>query len=141
MKRSATAIWEGSLKTGKGSTTTDSKTLNNTPYSFVSRFEREGKPGTNPEELIAAAHADCYSMMLSNLLGEAHLKAQRIETRAEVTLDADTGTITDSHLFLKAKIPNATNEQFAKIAKTAEKICPVSKLLKANITLNYELIE
>lgn len=141
MKRSATAIWEGSLKTGKGSTTTDSKTLNNTPYSFVSRFERGGKPGTNPEELIAAAHADCYSMMLSNLLGEAHLTAQRIETRAEVTLDADTGTITDSHLFLKAKIPNATNEQFAKIAKTAEKICPVSKLLKANITLDYELIE
>lgn len=138
MKRSATAIWQGNIKEGKGTLTSQSSILDNTPYSFVSRFENGN--GTNPEELIAAAHAGCFSMMLSNLLTQAKLTATKIETRAEVTLDPSTGTITSSNLFLKAEVPNVTKEQFAEIAKNAEKNCPVSKLLKADISLSYELL-
>jgi len=139
MKRTATSTWEGSLKEGKGSTTTESKVINNAPFSFGSRFTNEGDKATNPEELIAAAHASCFSMMLSSLLGSANLTAKHIETRAEVTLDTSTGTVTSCHLFLKANVPNATAEQFAEIAKNAEQNCPISKLFKAEIKLQYEL--
>lgn len=136
LKRSATAIWEGTIKDGKGSLTTQSGTLERASYSFVSRFENAD--GTNPEELIAAAHAGCFSMMLSNLLAEAGLTAKRIETRAEVTLDPARGAIASSNLFLKAVVPGASEQQFAEIARNAEKNCPVSKLLNAEIKLEYE---
>ncbi len=139
IKRSATAIWEGSIKEGKGSLTTQSGTLERAAYTFVSRFDNAD--GTNPEELIAAAHAGCFSMMLSNLLGEARLAAKRIETRAEVTLDSANGRIVASHLFLKAQVPGVDKDKFAAIAKNAERNCPVSRLLNADIKLDYELTQ
>lgn len=139
MKRTAISTWEGSIKEGKGTTSTESKILDKTPFSFGSRFTHDGDKATNPEELIAAAHASCFSMMLSNLLGQANLTAKHIETKAEVTLDTNTGTVTSSHLFLKANVPHATKEQFAEIAKNAETNCPISKLFKAEIKLEYEL--
>lgn len=138
IKRFADAVWEGNIKTGKGSVTTQSKILDTTPYTFASRFEN-GK-GTNPEELIAAAHAGCFSMMLTNLLTEANFTATKIESRADVTLDPSKGSIVSSHLTLKAQVPGISKEQFAEIAKNAEQNCPISKLLKADISLDYELL-
>jgi osmotically inducible protein OsmC len=136
MKRTATAIWNGSGKDGKGTLTTQSSTLNKTQYSYKSRFE-DGV-GTNPEELIAAAHAGCFAMKLSFSLQAMGLTPDSLEVNAEVTLD--NGTITQSALRLKAKIPNITADQFKEATEDAKLNCPVSKLLNANITLDAALV-
>jgi lipoyl-dependent peroxiredoxin len=140
MKRTATAAWSGGLKDGKGSLTTESGVLSNTPYSFTTRFENER--GTNPEELIAAAHAGCFTMALSGQLGAANLTAESLETKASVTMEKlDTGwTITAVHLDLTAKVPGATQAAFDTAANNAKAGCPVSKLLNARITLASKLI-
>lgn len=139
MKTQGSAVWSGGIKDGKGAISTKSGALASYPYGFASRFE--GKPGTNPEELIGAAHAGCFTMALSLILGEAKLTADKMETVAEVSLDKDGDgfSITAVHLTLKAKIPGATQEQFEKLAGLAKAGCPVSKLLKANITLDATL--
>ena len=139
MKRNASAEWQGGLKDGKGTISTDSGVLANTQYSFSTRFE-EGK-GTNPEELIAAAHAGCFSMALSGQLGQAGLTADRINTTASVQLEkTDAGfAITSVHLEVKAKVPGADQQAFATAANNAKAGCPVSKLLKAEITMNASL--
>jgi lipoyl-dependent peroxiredoxin len=139
MKRSAQAQWQGDLKTGTGNISTASATLAHTPYSFTSRFE-EGK-GTNPEELLAAAHAGCFTMALSAQLTGAGLKADSLETTCTITLDQKDGgwAITESHLELKAKVPGATQEAFDKATQAAKAGCPVSKLYNTNITLNATL--
>jgi osmotically inducible protein OsmC len=139
MERKAGAVWTGGLKDGKGTITTASGVLSNTQYSFSTRFENG--VGTNPEELIAAAHAGCFSMALSGQLGNAGLTAERISTEAAVTLEkTDAGfTITAVHLTLKARIPNATKEQFDTAAANAKAGCPVSRLLNAKITLDASL--
>jgi osmotically inducible protein OsmC len=140
MKRTATAVWNGSGKEGKGNLTTQSTTLNKTQYSYKSRFE-EGV-GTNPEELIAAAHAGCYSMALAFALQGAGMTPDSLETTATITLDVSGGapTITSSHLVLKAKIPGITDEKFQELAKGAEQGCPVSRVLKAEISLEATLM-
>ena len=135
MKRKATAIWNGSGKEGNGNLTTQSTILDKTQYSFNSRFA-EGK-GTNPEELIAAAHAGCFSMKLSFVLGEAGFTPQQITTDCTITLDD--GTITQSQLVLKAKVPGITEEKFKACAEDAKANCPVSKLLNTNISLTATL--
>ena len=139
MQRKASAVWNGDLKGGKGRISTGSGVLSETQYSFGTRFE-EGK-GTNPEELIAAAHAGCFSMALSAQLGEAGLKADEIRTEATVTLEKDaTGwAVTRSHLEVSARIPGASQEAFNKAAGNAKSGCPISKLLKAEITMNATL--
>lgn len=139
MKRSASAMWNGDLKTGKGTLSTDSGVLANIQYSFATRFEN-GK-GTNPEELIAAAHAGCFAMALSAQLGEAGLVAQSLNTKATVTLEKTDGgfTITAVHLALTARIPGASQQAFDAAAEAAKKGCPVSKLLNAAITLDKKL--
>jgi osmotically inducible protein OsmC len=136
MKRTATAIWNGSGKDGKGTLTTQSSTLNKTQYSYKSRFE-DGV-GTNPEELIAAAHAGCFAMKLSFSLQAMGITPDSLEVNAEVTLD--NGAITQSALRLKAKIPNITADQFKEATEDAKLNCPVSKLLNANITLDAALV-
>jgi lipoyl-dependent peroxiredoxin len=136
MKRTATAFWNGNGKEGRGQVTTQSTILNKTPYSYKSRFE-EGA-GTNPEELIAAAHAGCFAMKLSFVLQAAGLTADSMEVTAEVTLD--NGAITSSHLTLKAKIPGISAEKFKESAEDAKANCPVSKLLNAQISLDSSLI-
>ena len=140
MKRTANAQWKGDLKTGKGSISTASGVLDKTQYSFSTRFE-EGK-GTNPEELLAAAHAACFSMALSAQLGQANLTAESIETECAISLEKqpDGFSITESHLSLKAKIPGATQEQFDTAVQAAKAGCPVSKLYKTNITLTAQLL-
>ena len=140
MKKTASAVWQGGLKDGKGMLSTESGSLKQNPYGFNTRFE--GQPGTNPEELIGAAHAGCFSMALSMMLGEEKLTAERIDTIAEVTLDKqdDGFAITAVHLILKAKVPNATEEQFKEIANKAKAGCPVSKVLNADITLEATLL-
>lgn len=130
MKRNATAVWNGTGKEGKGILTTQSTILNNTQYSFGSRFE-EGV-GTNPEELVAAAHAGCFSMKLSFVLGAAGFTPDEIKTKCEITL-AD-GAITQSHLTVAAKIPGISKEQFETAVVDAKTNCPISKLLNTNIT-------
>ena len=139
MKRKASAVWNGGLKDGKGTISTDSGVLSNSQYSFGTRFE-EGK-GTNPEELIGAAHAGCFSMALSAQLGEAGIKPERIETTATVTLDKSDGgfAITAVRLEVRAKIPGADPQAFEKAANNAKTGCPVSKLFKAPITLETKL--
>ena len=139
MKRNASAVWQGGLKDGKGSISTDSGVLDDTQYSFSTRFE-DGK-GTNPEELIAAAHAGCFSMALSGQLGNAGMTAERIHTTASVTLEkTDAGfTITKVHLDVTAKIPGATDEAFQIAAGNAKAGCPISRLLKAEITMDAKL--
>lgn len=139
MKRKASAEWKGDLKSGKGTISTESGVLSDTQYSFKTRFE-DGK-GTNPEELIAAAHAGCFSMALSLELASFNLTADSIKTEAAVTLEkTDQGfAITKIHLDLRAKIPGADNETFRKAADNAKKGCPVSKLLNAEITLDAAL--
>jgi osmotically inducible protein OsmC len=129
-------MWNGDLKTGQGTLSTDSGVLANTQYSFATRFEN-GK-GTNPEELIAAAHAGCFAMALSAQLGEAGLVAQSLNTKATVTLEKTDGgfTITAVHLALTARIPGASQQAFDAAAEAAKKGCPVSKLLNAAITLD-----
>ena len=139
MKRSASAIWQGDLKGGKGEISSDSGALKGTQYSFSTRFENG--IGTNPEELIAAAHAACFAMALSAQLGGAGITAQRIDAKAKVTLDKLDGgwTVTESHLEVKAKIPGGDRAAFDKAANDAKAGCPISKLLKANITMNASL--
>jgi len=140
INRHGSAVWEGGIKDGKGAISTESGALKAYPYGFASRFE--GKPGTNPEELIAAAHAGCFTMALSLILGEAKLVAEHMETSAQVTLEQVPGgyAITAVHLALTAKIPGADQETFEKLAATAKAGCPVSKLLKADITLDAKLV-
>jgi osmotically inducible protein OsmC len=138
MKRNASAIWKGSGKEGKGTLTTQSNTLNNTQYSYKSRFE-EGV-GTNPEELVAAAHAGCFAMALSFQLQAMNLTPESLEVNAVVTLDPPTSSITSSALTLKAKIPGVTHEQFKKAYEAAKTGCPISKLLNTNITLDATLL-
>jgi len=140
IKRNGSAVWRGGLKDGKGMISTESGALEAYPYGFASRFE--GVKGTNPEELIAAAHAGCFTMALSLILGEAKLTAEQMETSAEVTLEQVEGgyAITAVHLKLKAKIPGADQATFEKLAGTAKAGCPVSKLLKAEITLDATLV-
>jgi lipoyl-dependent peroxiredoxin len=139
MKRQATAQWQGDLKTGKGSLTTDSGVLSQTPYSFSTRFE--GEKGTNPEELIAAAHAGCFTMALSAELGKAGLTAKSLRTTATVSLEKNGGGwgVTESHLELVAQVPGASQEAFKQAAETAEANCPISKLLNARISLSWKL--
>jgi lipoyl-dependent peroxiredoxin len=140
MKRTANAHWQGDLKSGKGNISTASGVLDKTQYSFSTRFE-DGK-GTNPEELLAAAHAGCFSMALSAQLGQANLTAESIETQCSISLEKqpDGFSITESHLDLKAKVPGATQEQFDKAVQAAKSGCPVSKLYKTNITLTAQLV-
>lgn len=139
MKKTASAIWQGGLKDGKGLISTESGALKDNPYGFNTRFE--GQPGTNPEELIGAAHAGCFSMALSMMLGEAGFTAERIDTTAEVTLEkqADGFAITAVHLILNAKVPGASEAQFLDVANKAKAGCPVSKVLNANISLDATL--
>ena len=139
MKTHGFAIWHGGIKDGQGAISTPSGALSDTPYGFSSRFE--GKPGTNPEELIGAAHAGCFTMALSLMLGEAGLTAETMSTKAEVTLDkvADGFAITAIHLTLKAKIPGADQAKFEEIAAKAKAGCPVSKLLNTAITMETTL--
>ena len=139
MKRKATAVWQGGLKDGKGEISTDSGVLRSTQYSFSTRFE-DGV-GTNPEELIAAAHAGCFSMALSGQLGQAGLAAEKIQTTASVSLEkTDAGfAITRIHLEVTAKIPGADQAAFDKAANNAKSGCPVSKVLNAEITMTATL--
>lgn len=139
MKRKATAAWSGNLKDGKGTISTDSGVLSNTQYGFKSRFE-EG-PGTNPEELIAAAHAGCFTMALSAQLAEAGITADSLKTTAAVTLDkADNGFVISAvHLELVASIPGVDRNAFDTAVNNAKTGCPVSKVLNATITLNAKL--
>ena len=132
MKRNATAVWNGTGKEGTGNLTTQSTTLNQTQYSFNSRFA-EGT-GTNPEELVAAAHAGCFSMKLSFVLGAAGFTADEINTKCEITLDPAAGAITESRLIVSAKIPGISKEQFEAAVADAKANCPISKLLNTNIT-------
>ncbi|WP_312244523.1 OsmC family protein [Stutzerimonas nitrititolerans] len=140
MKKTASAVWQGDLKTGKGTISTQSGVLKDNPYGFNTRFE--DAPGTNPEELIGAAHAGCFSMALSLMLGQAGLTAERIETRAEVTLDKEGEgfAITAIALTLEARIPGADEAQFQQIANQAKEGCPVSKVLNARISLSATLV-
>ena len=139
MKRKASAEWKGGLKDGKGTISTDSGVLRDSQYSFSTRFENG--IGTNPEELIAAAHAGCFSMALSGQLGNANLKADSIRTTATVTMEkTDAGfTITAVHLDVSAKVPGATDAAFQTAAKNAKEGCPVSRVLKAEISLTAVL--
>ena len=139
MKKSGSAVWSGGLKDGKGFISTESGALDNIAYGFNTRFE-DG-PGSNPEELIGAAHAACFTMALSGKLGEAGLKATTLKTTAQVSLDKVDGeyAITAIHLTLVATIPGATDEVFQDAALRAKLGCPVSKLLVANITLDSTL--
>jgi osmotically inducible protein OsmC len=139
MKRSASAVWQGDLKQGKGTISTESGVLAQTQYSFSTRFEN-GK-GTNPEELIAAAHAGCFSMALSAALGKSGFTPDRINTSAAVTLDMIEGNpkITKVDLTLSARVPNITPADFEKIANDAKANCPVSKVLNAQISLSAKL--
>jgi osmotically inducible protein OsmC len=139
MKRSASAVWQGGLKDGKGAVSTESGVLSRTPYSFSTRFE--GQPGTNPEELIAAAHAGCFSMALSGELGKAGMVPVSIETSAVLTMDRlEAGwTVTAIHLDVSVKIPGADPVKFQAAAKAAETGCPISRLLKAKITMDAKL--
>jgi lipoyl-dependent peroxiredoxin len=140
MKRSASAIWHGNLKNGKGTLSTDSGVLKQTDYSFSTRFENG--IGTNPEELIAAAHAGCFTMALSAALQGAGFTADQLETKAELTLEnlpEKSWTITAIHLTTAAKVPEVTPEKFAEIAAGAKAGCPVSRVLNAKITLDAKL--
>jgi osmotically inducible protein OsmC len=136
MKRNATAVWNGSLKEGAGKLTTQSTTLQNTQYSFKSRFE-EGV-GTNPEELVAAAHAGCFTMQLSAFISETGAEIESIETKCDINLVE--GTIISSHLTVNAKIKGISNETFQELVTKAEKNCPISKLLNAEISTSATLV-
>ena len=140
MSTYGSAVWSGGIKDGKGAISTKSGALKDYPYGFASRFE--GKPGTNPEELIGAAHAGCFTMALSLILGEAKLTAENMETKADVTLEkqSDGFAITAVHLILKANVPGADDAKFQELANKAKAGCPVSKLLNAKITLDAALV-
>jgi lipoyl-dependent peroxiredoxin len=140
MKRTGSAQWNGDLKSGKGTVSTASGILSGAPYSFHTRFE-DGK-GTNPEELLAAAHAGCFTMALSAQLAQAGLTAESLETTCAISLEKqpDGFAITESHLDLKARVPGATQEVFDTAVQNAKAGCPVSKLYKTNITLTAQLL-
>jgi osmotically inducible protein OsmC len=140
MQRKASAVWQGDLKSGKGNISTDSGTLKNTQYSFSTRFENG--VGTNPEELLAAAHAGCFTMALSAQLGAAGLTATKLETTCTISLEkvGEGFSITKSHLDLVAHVPNADQAKFDTAVKNAETGCPVSKLYKAEITVAAQLV-
>jgi osmotically inducible protein OsmC len=140
MERKASAVWQGDLKSGKGAISTDSGTLKNTQYSFSTRFENG--VGTNPEELLAAAHAGCFTMALSAQLGGAGMTASKLETTCTISLEkvGEGFSITKSHLDLVATIPNADKAKFDAAVKAAETGCPVSKLFKAEISVNARLV-
>jgi len=135
MKRSAIAVWTGSGKEGKGNLTTDSKILDKTQYSFSSRFE-DGK-GTNPEELIAAAHAGCFAMKLSFVIGEAGFVPEKLTASCETTFKD--GAVVKSHLKMDAIVPGMSEDTFAPVIKDAKENCPISKLLNTEITMEYTL--
>lgn len=135
MKRNATAIWNGNLKEGSGHLTTQSSVLDKTQYSFKSRFE-EGI-GTNPEELVAAAHAGCFTMQLSANLSQEGFDPESLESKCTITLED--GTISTSHIKLVASVPGISNEKFAELVKHAEENCPISKLLDTDIKVDFEL--
>lgn len=134
------AQWQGALKTGKGAISTESGAMKEWPYGFTSRFE--GQKGTNPEELLGAAHAGCFTMALSKILGEANFTATRMDTTADVTLEelSDGFSITGVHLTLRAEIPGINAAEFEQLAGKAKAGCPVSKLFKADITLDAQLV-
>lgn len=138
INKKATAVWSGGLKDGKGMISTESGALSNRPYGFNTRFE--GVPGTNPEELIGAAHSGCFTMALSMILGEANLTAERMETNATVTLEKKNNgfEISNIHLALRAKVPGANQTLFKELAMKAKENCPVSKLFKGNATITLE---
>ncbi|MFY9398190.1 MAG: OsmC family protein [Desulfomonilia bacterium] len=139
MKRKASAIWKGAVRNGKGTISTESGVLSDTPYSFSTRFENE--KGTNPEELIGAAHAGCFSMALSLILGEAGFTPESIRTAASVTLEKIAGGfgITAVHLDVTAKVPGISQEAFQEAADKAKTGCPVSQVLNAAITMEARL--
>ena len=138
INRKATAVWKGTGKEGTGVVSTQSTVLENTQYSFNTRFA-DGK-GTNPEELVAAAHASCFAMKLSFELNAAGFTADELNATATISLDPAQGKITKSHIDLKATVPGVSAEQFAEIADKAKKECPISQLLNAEISLNAELV-
>ena len=135
MSKYANAEWQGTGKEGKGTLTTETKYLNQTPFTYATRFG-EAKDGTNPEELVAAAHAGCFSMKLSFVLNEAGFTADKIETKCEITLA--NGAISKSHLTVSAKIPGISKEQFEECAKNAKENCPISKSLNPGIDISME---
>ena len=135
MKRKATAVWNGTIKDGNGTLSTQSGTLKDTQYSFKSRFESGN--GTNPEELIAAAHAGCFTMQLSAFLTEENLNPEKLETKCEVSLED--GTVTKSHLILEAKINGIDKDKFDALVKKAKEKCPISKLLNTDISVEASL--
>ncbi len=139
MKRTASAIWTGSLKEGKGAVSSHSGVLKNTPYGFTTRFENA--PGTNPEELVAAAHAGCFAMAFSAFLGRAGFTPEKVSTDAAVNFEQVDGawTITDVHLTMRAKVPGIDKAKFAEIAEDAKKNCPISRALNAKITLDAKM--
>ncbi|MCR9230860.1 MULTISPECIES: OsmC family protein [Gimesia] len=141
IKRTGSAVWQGGIKDGKGTVSTASGALQELPYSFSTRFE--GEQGTNPEELIGAAHAGCFSMALSKILGDSDLKAERLETTAEVSLNQVEGgfAIEAIHLTLKAKVPGADAATVEELAGKAKAGCPVSKLFNATITLDVQTVD
>ncbi|MGQ0700809.1 MAG: OsmC family protein [Panacagrimonas sp.] len=140
IKRRGSVVWQGGIKDGKGAISTESGALKDYPYGFASRFE--GKAGSNPEELIAAGHAACFTMALSLILGQSNLVAEQMDTSATVTLEQVEGgyAITAVHLDLRARVPGADTETFQRLAGMAKLGCPVSKLFKAEITLDATLL-
>jgi osmotically inducible protein OsmC len=139
INRKASAVWSGGLKDGKGAISTESGALNQHPYGFAMRFE--GVKGTNPEELLGAAHAGCFTMALSLILGEAGLTATKLETNAQVTLESSGGgfSITAVHLTLRGSVPGADEAKFKELAEKAKANCPLSKVINAKITLDAAL--
>ncbi len=140
INRKGSAQWQGGIRDGKGSVSTQSGALKDQPYGFNTRFENQ--PGTNPEELLAAAHAGCFTMALSKILGDAGLTAEQLDTTARVTLEkqGEGFAITAVHLELRAKVPGADDEAFQKLAGMAKANCPVSKLFNAEISLDAALV-
>jgi lipoyl-dependent peroxiredoxin len=140
MKRSASAVWKGGLKDGKGTVSSESGVLSAVPYNFAKRFESE--KGTNPEELVGAAHAACFSMALSLFMANEGLTPESIDTTADLTFENVNGawTVTSSHLTTRVKSPNASAEKFQKAAEGAKAGCPISRLLNTNITLDAKLV-
>lgn len=136
-KHNASAVWSGSIKEGNGNISTKSKILDNSNYSFATRFGDAA--GTNPDELLAASHAGCFAMATSLMLGQAGFTPETLDANAEVTMNPETLTIESSHLTLKAKVPGITNEKFQEIANNAKENCPISKVMNCEITLNASL--
>ncbi len=139
MIRKASAVWQGDLRTGRGTMTAPSGVMTEAPYTFATRFE--DRPGTNPEELVAAAHAGCFSMAFSADLARAGLTPERVETTAAVTLETVDGkpTVTKSHLTVRATVPGADEAKVREVAAAAKAGCPISRLLKAEITMELTL--